>query len=135
MPIDPTKPADGVAAVKGDLRANLQAAKDGILPTMATSSATAITVDAATFGDAQLVILLCTASGAVTVTGANDVPEGKMLMYARKGTGNVSFTANTFTKPTSVSASTTELHEAITVMVEDNPDGQSAQWWLPGRPA
>jgi hypothetical protein len=90
MPIDPTKPIDAAPAVKSDLRANLQATKDGIEGAGGASNAnTSITINAASFGDSMDYFLVCTAATTVTVTLAGDVPTKKTLHVLRKGAGNV----------------------------------------------
>ena len=51
MPIDPTKPLDGVNSIKADLRVNLQAAKDGIETADSVLAGGSTTISATTFGN------------------------------------------------------------------------------------
>lgn len=137
MPIDPTLPLDNVAAQKGDLRANLQAAKDGIEAAVTTNSGTAITVNAASFGDHQFIKILCTGATAITVTLANNVPAGKAVEFvAYHATADITVQAGsgaTLVKPTSASHSTTAQYEALVYEVDTN-SGTNAAWRLVARP-
>lgn len=137
MPIDATKPVDGVPAVKADLRANLQAAKDGIEAGISTNSGTAITVNAASFGDRQFIKILCSAATNPTVTLANDVPAGKSVeLVAFHATADVTVQAGagaTLVKPASAALVTTEQYEAMVCEVDTN-SGTNAAWRLVARP-
>jgi hypothetical protein len=96
MPIDPTKPADGVPASKSELRANLQAALDGIGGGGGSANTnTSITINAASFGDSMDYFLICTATSAVAVTLAADVPTKKTLhVLAKHATADVTVDDN-----------------------------------------
>lgn len=137
MPIDPTLPADAVAAEKSDLRDNLQAAKDGIEAAVTTNANTAITVNAASFGDHQFIKILCTGATAITVTLANNVPAGKAVeLVAYHATADVTAQAGsgaTLVKPASAVHATTEQYEAVVYEVDTN-SGTNAAWRLVARP-
>ena len=141
MPIDATKPLDGVAASKADLRANLQAAKTGIEAGVSSNSGTAITINAASFGDRQYLKVLCTAATAIAVTLANDGPVGKSVELVRTAAGNITAqpgsgatlvrSGATLVKPTSAFFSTTEQSMVYEV---DSNTGSAAAWRLVARP-
>lgn len=136
MPIDVTKPNDGVAAVKSDLRANLLAAQTGIVIGIATNSGTTETVNQADFGDRQFIKILFTSASAIAVTLANDVPAGKAVELVRTGAGNITAAAGagaTLNKPTSATHVTTEQYEALIYEVDSN-SGTNAAWRLVARP-
>lgn len=134
--IDPTKPADGVDSVKADLRANLQAAADGISPADTLSAATAITVNAAAFGAHALARIRCSANAAVTVTLAADVPAGKAVQLVQYGSGIVTPVAGsgaTLVKPASATYPTAAQYDAIVLEVDANVGGNAAAWRLDAR--
>lgn len=94
--IDPTKPVDGVPADKGDLRANLQSAKDGIEGAGdSDNSDAAVAVNAALFGDSMDYLLTCTNATATAVTLGSDVPRKKALhVIAKHATADVTVDDN-----------------------------------------
>lgn len=109
--IDPTKPVDGVPADKGDLRANLQSARDGIEGAGGADNAgTSITINAASFGDSMDYLLVCTAGTAVGVTLGADVPAKKALHIVQKGAGLVTVAA---TNVLTGSIATTALYDSL----------------------
>lgn len=137
MPIDPTLPADDVAAEKGDLRDNLQAAKDGIEAAVTTNANTSITVNAASFGDHQFIKILCTSGSAITVSLAADVLAGRAVELVRYGAGNITAQAGSgasLVKPTSATHATTEQYEALVYEVDTQGSPDSAAWRLVARP-
>lgn len=103
---------------------------------VSTNAGTAITVNAASFGNLEFIKILCTAAGAVTITLANDVPAGKTVELVRRGAGNVTGQAGsgaTLVKPASASHATTEQYEALVYEVDTNT-GTNAAWRLVARP-
>lgn len=138
--IDPTKPAQGQTAIKGDLRSNLQAAKDGIEAGVSTNANSAITVDAASFGDHQYIRVLCTFAGTAVPTFAGDVAVGRMVELVAHGASTVMSAepqvsgGATMIKPASASYATTERYESTVYTVDANSDGSTAVWRLVARP-
>ena len=111
MPIDVTKPVDGVAAVKADLRANLLAAKTGIDGTGAIqTTGSPFTINSATFGDSVNHWLPWNAAGTATVTLSTGVAFGRTFHTTRLGAGNVSVNA---TNVVSGAAATTTLYDSL----------------------
>jgi hypothetical protein len=141
--IDPTKPADGVAASKADLRANLTAAKSEIETLQAQAvvldaakAETSITVTSSTFAGHTVYRLRCTASSDVTVTLANDVSAGCALEVVQYGSGLVTAEAGSgasLVRPSVALPSTTSQYEAMVFEVDTN-SGTNATWRLVGRP-
>jgi hypothetical protein len=136
MAIDATKPADGTPAVKSDLRANLQAAADGISADVSTDATTTISIDAAAFGDHQFIKILCTSTSAISVTLENDVPAGKAVEVVRYGaSGDITAAAGSgasLVKPSSASLTTSQQYEAMVFEVDTN-SGTNAAWRLAAR--
>ena len=140
MPIN----TDPLAATHPDsdeavaIAANAVAIKAGIEAGVSTNSGTAITVNAASFGDRQFIKILCTATSNVTVTLANDGVVGKVLeVVAYHATADVTYQAGvgaTLLKPASASFSTTEQYEAMVVEVDSNSTDTNAVWRLVARP-
>lgn len=94
MPIDPTKPVDGVPAEKADLRASLQAAKDGVEGAHAISTdGTAITIDETDFGDSMDFLQIHDSSSAVNLTLGTGVATKKTFHVVQKGSGVVNVQA------------------------------------------
>ena len=135
MPIDATKPVDNVDASKADLRANLLAAKDGILTADSANPGTAIIVSSTNFGDHTFVRIRCTANSAVTVTLANSAPAGVALELVQYGTGiitAVSGSGATLLKPPTTTAVTTSQYDAMIFEVDTN-SGTNAVWRMVAR--
>lgn len=90
MPINPNLPADGVAASKADLRANLQAAKDGIEGAAGTSTdSTPITIDQADFGDSMDFLQVHDSASAVDLTLGTGVPAKNTVHVIQLSSGVV----------------------------------------------
>lgn len=134
MPIDATKPEDGVPAAKATLRSNLQAADDGIKAGVSTNANNAITINAASFlgggaagtNDRQFIKILCTFAAMVMPTFADDVPAGKVVKLVAYGsstamsdTPQVSGGAS-LVKPASAFYATTQRYEATVYEVDTN---------------
>jgi hypothetical protein len=135
MPIDASKPVDGVPAVKSDLRNNLAAIALGLATGTSANSGTAITVNAASFGDRAFVRIRCTSASAVTVTLASDGPVGKMLELVQYGTGIVTASAGSgasLLKPGAAVANTSAQYDAMVFEVDTNT-GSNAVWRLVAR--
>jgi hypothetical protein len=141
--IDPTKPVDGIAASKADLRANLAAAKSEIETLQlqaavldAANAGTSITVNNSAFAGHMVYRLRCTASSAVTVTLANDVPAGRAVEVVQYGSGLITAQAGsgaTLVRPSVALPSTTSQYETMVFEVDTN-SGTNAVWRLVGRP-
>ena len=94
MPIDPTKPEDGVPADKADLRANLQAAQDGVQGAgQIFTTGSPFTIDDTDFGDSWDYFFVWNASGDANVTLATGVPFGKGFHALRLGAGEINIAA------------------------------------------
>ena len=119
------------------IAANAVAIKAGIEAGVSTNSGTAITVNAASFGDRQFLKILCSGATAITVTLANDVPAGKAVeLVAYHATADVTAQAGsgaTLVKPASAAFATTEQYEAVVYEVDTN-SGTNAAWRLVARP-
>jgi len=132
MPIDPTKPLDGVNAVKADLRVNLQAAKDGIETADSVLAGGSTTISATTFGNHTFARMRCTSGAAVTVTLGSNVLAGCALELVQYGTGLVTAIAGagaTLVKPAAASTSTAAQYDAMIFEVDTNT-GSNAAWRL-----
>lgn len=120
MPIDPTKPADGVAAVKGDLRANLQAAKEGIEGDTDTNTGTSATITNTQFGangDSQDYLFIHNhATNACDLTLGTGVPVGKSVHVFQADAGVVNVQA---TNVATGAFSTTTQYDSLVFRVVD----------------
>lgn len=111
MQIDPTKPADGVLSNKGDLRANLQAARDGITGAgQISTTGTPFTIDEGDYGSSMDYWLVWNAAGAASVTLGTGVAFGKTFQVTRLGAGNITVNA---TNVVTGSTATTTLHDSL----------------------
>lgn len=137
--IDVTKPADRMPAHKADMRANWAAAKSEIealqAPMVVDSAATQVTVDAASFGLASTVIVLCTSAAPAVIMLAADVPPGRSVMVRKEHPGFSPAIGHagpgaTLTKAASASFSVTQQYQHLVFYVARNDDGASAQWAL-----
>lgn len=134
MPIIVTLPSDGVDAVKGDLRSNLVAIRDGI-QTLDSAISAATTISSANFGDHTFMRVRSTSASAVTVTLANSVLAGCALEVVQYAAGVVTVAAGsgaTLVKPASASFSTSAQYDALVVEVDTN-SGSNAAWRLVAR--
>jgi len=138
-PLAATHPGSDEAVA---IAASLAAAKDGIEAGVSSNSSTAITVNAASFGDRQFLKILCTGATAITVTLANNVPAGKAVeLVAYHATADVTVqpgSGATLVPPQSspwstTLYSTTAQYEALVLEVDTNA-GTNAAWRLVTRP-
>ena len=92
MPINPNLPADGIAASKAELRANLLAAKDGVEGDDVTNTGTTpVTITNANLGtdpfDAMDYSFKHNNASAVAVTLGTGVPKKKTVMVTSSALG------------------------------------------------
>lgn len=91
---------------------------------------TSVTIDQALFGHAVVLWIFFTADSAVSVTLADDVSPGRMVVLVRKGAGNVTASGTSLVKPASASHSTTELHGQLTYCKDPAFGAFTSTWRL-----